>query len=320
VIVGIVGALSGAPLAGATAHRITWLAAGDSYASGAGLADTTACGRAAGSSEAWATVAATALAPGVPIASPQLVACSGAPESEFFAPRGLNPAEWTPRAGRFDLVTFSFGGDDVGFTRILEECLARQPTCSDDAVHPLITAVGTSSTAFLVRVANRAVVSGGNVVVMGYPDLFETPGRWPATNLVLDDCAGMTAADATLIRTWAADLDSALRTAVGQANALGQGERNRVRFTFVDPVTGTGDPGVTAVDTDLFEPAGGPRHELCSQEPWINGILPTTLDKSFHPDQAGEDALGDLAATVISHLHWPRGTRGPVLRLTGPGI
>jgi hypothetical protein len=51
---------------------------------------------------------------------PVLVACTGAKTGEFFKSQGKSPAEWTPSMGRYDLVTFSFGGDDIGFASIVQ--------------------------------------------------------------------------------------------------------------------------------------------------------------------------------------------------------
>jgi hypothetical protein len=67
---------------------------------------------------------------------------------------------------------------------------------------------------------------------------------------------------------------------------------------FVDVNTGQPDgPSHIALDNpDLFEPSGGPRHNLCSSDSRINGV--TTIDGtngSFHPKQQGQDAMGALA-------------------------
>jgi hypothetical protein len=104
---------------------ISWLAAGDSYASGAGLTRTTepcadAAGTAAAPSKAWAIVASQSpLLAGEHFGAPDLVACTGAETGEFFSPQGHDPAEWTPSMGPFDLVTFSFGGDNIGFPSVV---------------------------------------------------------------------------------------------------------------------------------------------------------------------------------------------------------
>lgn len=294
----------------AVGHTLTWLAAGDSYASGAGLTHTThLCARATGPSKAWASVAESDLSgAGFGVAPPNFVACSGATQQEFFYSLGSgSPAEWTKSMGRYDLVTFSFGGDDVRFSSIVEACLERSGGCSDSEVRATIQTIGIDYWAFLDRVAYRAVVHDGNIVVMGYPELVEDPSLWWATNRLSHVCQGFTVNDSKLIRGWAGDLNAWLGKAVAQANASPAKQRNGVEFTFVDPVTGQSGNEIGASDANLFEPATGTRHELCSQgdSAWLNGLAPLhLLTRSFHPSQAGENAMGNLAAEVIGRLKW----------------
>jgi hypothetical protein len=67
-------------------------------------------------------------------------------------------------------------------------------------------------------------------------------------------------------------------------------------------VTGQPDSksAVPLADQYLFEPLGGVQHELCSagDQSWLNGLLDNkhVLTESFHPNQAGETAMGKLAA------------------------
>ena len=84
-------------------------------------------------------------------------------------------------------------------------------------------------------------------------------------------------------------------------------------------MTGQNADGIADNDPDLFEPSTGTRHELCSQgsEPWINNEIKTDKSHSFHPNQAGENALGALAASVIEHLTWPW---TPVAPWDGPAV
>ncbi len=337
VVLGSVSAVeAGGPVGASTStHRITWLAAGDSYSSGQGLEyHSGSCARASGSSKTWAQVAQMSLdGQGLTFSVPDLVACTGAKEGEFFKSQGSNPAEWTKSMGAFDLVTFSFGGDDVGFRKILEECIAL--FCSDSHIRQRISQVGNSYPSFLKHVATGgSVVHGGNVVVIGYPELVEEPTLWPQG---LGRCEyGIDVERARLIRGWAGDVNSDIGKAVATTNALPVSQRNGVTFTFIDPVSG--NDGVSRSDPSLYEPATGTRHELCSQgSEWLNGLtlgLHPSLKKSlealaigalapstalfdqlaaaiaaqpysFHPNQAGETAMGNLAAAIISHLTWP---------------
>jgi hypothetical protein len=291
-----------------SSHQISWLAAGDSYSSDIGLAHTTkTCGRAIAPSEAWATRAASILRGNkVDVATPDLVACSGAVSGEFFTSfGGGQPAEFHKGSKRSDLVTFTFGGDDVGFTSIAESCYDRTGNCSDTKVRKDIATVGKGYPSFLTAVANSAVVKGGNVLVMGYPEIFEDPSLWPARDKVLHACQGMILNDVKLIRGWDGALNQAIGNAVAVANRVPAAKRNGVTFSFVDPVSGGGSIGTN--DSNLFEPASGARHELCSQGPsWLNGIdWAHPLSRSLHPTQEGEDAMGALAAEVIPHMTWP---------------
>jgi hypothetical protein len=51
----------------------------------------------------------------------------------------------------------------------------------------------------------------------------------------------------------------------------------------------------------------------------MNGVSVTNDNGSFHPNQAGEDALGALAAEVVPHLSWPNAEAKNVLTGLTPG-
>ena len=323
------------PVAAASAtssHPITWLAAGDSYASGQGLTRTTEpCADGTGAKGlgiTWAIVASRVPSVAkIPLASgsPDLVACTGAVSDDFFNAQAKNkPAQWTKGMGQFDLVSFSFGGNDIDFADVAASCSFAPTHCPPDkSVRDRITALGTtgetiegrkipSYPSFLAHVANSAVTKGGNVVVMGYPELIEDPTLWGHKE---NTCAGFTIADADTARGWSGDLNATIGNAVSHANALPASARNGVHFTFIDPVTRQTSTGTSLSDTNLFEPSNGTRHELCSQgnEAWMNGISPLhPKTRSFHPNQLGEDAMGRLAAEVIPNLTWPWSTTIPL--------
>ena len=343
VSVVLMGILPGMGSAGATSSAISWLAAGDSFASGQGLPHLSgSCARAAAPSQSWAAVAAAGLRrQGLDVATPKLVACTGADTTEFFNPQTGEPPQWTASMGQFDLVTFSFGGDDVGFAPIITACMLQGDVdtdpgekCTDHYVRPRIAQLAKAYPNFLEEVARKAVVAGGNVVVMGYPELVEIPTLWDVH--VIDRCQyGIDPQHARYIRGWAGDINASIGYAVTEANAAASKIRNGVHFTFIDPVSGNHN---IAKDTaNLFEPSSGTRHELCSQgdQNWLNGVSsragvakpgwirvaaslatggnPASFvtiqpqPTSFHPTQAGTNAMGDLAAKVIGTLTWPAG-------------
>ena len=301
---------------------MTWLAAGDSYASGQGLTHTTepsADGTGKdGLSTTWAVAAAATLrSQGTHLAknSPDLVACTGAISDQFFHTDGASSGapQWKPSMGRYDLVSFSFGGDDINFSNIVAHC--EEFGCpSDQSVRTLIATMakygvsidGTHTQpyhSFLQSVAKKAVVDGGNIVVMGYPELVEDVGLWSAGRTT---CAGMSAGEVQRLRGWAGDLNATIGAAVAMVNALPAAQRNNVHLSYINPVSGGG--AISGSDPNLYEPSSGTRHELCSTPgpSWLNGESDLhVMTRSFHPNQAGETAMGALAAETVSELSWP---------------
>jgi hypothetical protein len=335
VAVGVVLAVAGVGVVaygtggGGGATPRTWLAAGDSYSSGEGLPHATGpCARAlpGSGSTTWMDGAYAQLRQRYrQLAAPTSVACTGATTDAFMAAADrLGRPEWEPAMGTFDLVTFTFGGDDVGFSAVLEQCLGAGRVASDvrgviaraegtpppsalpsDPGHRcpstallasrISTLSGTLRT-FLSAVATVAVTHGGNIVVLGYPDLVEDPGRWAAPSA---SCTGLRAADATELRALAGDLDQALS---GAAGAVDRQAPNGVHVRYV-PVNDA--PGAAGADPDLFEPSTGDRHNLCAPAPWLNGLTSTGFGTgSFHPEQVGLDHEANLAARAIGHLDW----------------
>jgi hypothetical protein len=326
------------PQAGAAQPALSWLAAGDSYSSGEGLPHATGnCAQAtpATGSQAWAFAAYDVLSKeGSPLEQPNLVACTGAKTSQFFSPSGSKPAEWSTPYQRDDLVTMTFGGDNIDFAPIIKQCIdltrlsqvlraivrawipidsGTSPfpsdsnhTCpSNSIVRKRIDALGSVYPAFLTKVATNAVAPGGNIILLGYPEVVELPKYWSSRNQNLGSCFGIGTGDATLLRGWAGDLNATLGVAVKRFDAEPSVQRDNVEATFVDVNSGGGV--ISSNDPNLFEPAHGTRHNLCSSDSWINGI--TTIDYtngSFHPKQPGADAQGALAAEVIGKLNWSR--------------
>jgi hypothetical protein len=315
---------------------ITWLAAGDSFASGQGLTRTTEpCADGTGTGglgTTWAIAAAEDLEgkgaapkPLTPMkmakGSPDLVACTGAISADFFHDNSTklksnkHEEQWQKGMKPFDLVTFSFGGDDIGFSDIVTHCLTIG--CPSDAdVRAKISELGSTGLdfkgvktqgypAFLESVAKTAVVKGGNIVVMGYPEVIEDPTLWGPDR---QTCDTLSVAEAQVMRGWAGDLNATIGNAVASVDALPAAQRNGVHVTFVDAVSGSSDDGIAGTDPNLFEPSSGTRHELCSGggQVWLNGLAPLHLrTRSFHPNQDGETAMGALATEVISKLTWP---------------
>ena len=315
-------------------RQIRWLAAGDSYSSGEGLNDTfePTCQRATGENpggeKAWAVLTRDQLGAQLPLGGRDkpfdFVACTGAKSSDLFAATN-GKKEWDPTYnGQFDLVTFSFGGNDIDFSKVIFQCQGwsaenaaaiaagqavspaggvgtwlLKPRCPDeDEVKARIdTKVGDPATYrdFLNRVAWNTTVPGGKIVVVGYPEVIADPGLWHGTAGLFNLCHGITAADAPHLRGIAGHLNATIGQAVADVNAV---KPNGVELVFVDV-------------HPTFEPDGNTSHNLCGNAPeWINGLTSTKapvgnwFNRSFHPRQEGHAAQAQEVAERISQLGW----------------
>lgn len=216
--------------------------------------------------------------------------------------------------GRFDLVTFTFGGDDVDFADVIKQCIhlklpgtVKYPSdpghhCPKDSL--LRSDVASFAPVFeqrLIAIANAAVVAHGTILVLGYPDLIESPALWPEKDRKAGGCGHLNTADAYEVRGLAGDLTATIAQDVTSANRQ---HPNGVRFLFLDVNSG-GSAGIPRDDSHLFEPSRGIRHNLCSGDTWINPVSAIDYTNgSYHPKQAGQDAMGALAAKVIRGLVW----------------
>jgi len=325
-VVGFSSSASATGQSHSSSAPITWLAAGDSYSAGAGLANTSGLCDQAGTttnSMAYPQHAYEDLGSSVPgLDEPTFVACSGATSADFLRlADAAGQPEWTSALGRFDLVTFTFGGNNVDFAGIVTQCVAGSPrvappdpghSCpSDSYVRKLIARkLTTAYETFLTKVANDVVEPGGNIVVLGYPDIVELPRLWPPRLRHLGTCDYLGTSDATQIRGDAGDLNASISSDVQAVNAE---HPNGVTLTFLDVNSGSnsGSKSSSSTNQNLFEPSVGKRHNLCgSGPPWLNGVVPSDLRRSFHPSELGNAAEGRLLAELLPDL--PGINVGPV--------
>ncbi|MDQ6948424.1 MAG: hypothetical protein M3256_19740, partial [Actinomycetota bacterium] len=248
--------------------------------------------------------------------SPTFVACTGALSSEFFRPQGhygltgnkTVPAE-LPAGSRWDLISFTFGGNDIDFADTITACIGldlaglggaaasllaggslpglsgpaaletwkQNPSihCPSDAKKrsDIATSIGPSSgyVRFLQKMAAEAVTPGGNVVIAGYPEAVEQPSQWVGVDAALGLCGGIRPADALELRGLAGDLNATIAEDVKSLDAQ-SAKLNNVHFTYVDVNTGNPQQGIAYSDQHLYEPSKGPRHNLCASQEWLNGL------------------------------------------------
>ena len=319
--------------AGPGAEAVSWLSTGDSYSSGEGIsASRPTGGRCARSERAYGPRTARSLrvTHGWNVRPEVFSACTGARLVDFYGrPSGGGQSLWAmsrsdgPANGRFDVVTLSLGGNDLGFGEVIRDCIAILPTWDDvlrgepdrcdEGLHRQIDLIdgfidergfgqrlpGSNESAhslveFYEHLIDRRLTRDGHLVVVGYPRLFapsEDWGRWRGRW-----CHTMHADDADLLAVLGERLEARMREAVETADA------GRGRASYVSR-------------WDLFdEPdAAGRPHTLCGGgTEWINGLTLGTSavggnglrpEASFHPNRLGHlRTAKELSRAVRDHL------------------
>ncbi len=325
----LVALLTGAPAGAAprpdrdpaTGGRLTWLVVGDSYTSGEGTQGTTSvsdptqrCAQATGvgmNAASWPVVAKASVRAYQPRFRDDLsfAACSGQTTDDLLTQIG------SVGGGTWDFATLSFGGNNIGFSSVLLDCItldaweSLREKCGSDTEANLRARIdalvgkrdldvagytaGTTVNQAYEQLA-RHMNSGGQVVVAGYPQLFADPGRWGPVDGFLKACQGFDAPDVRMLRGVTGYLNQQLGLAVSAANQGPAAKARHVTFHFLDLST-------------TYEPPGTTGHGLCGDGAWLNGWSRHLKTASFHPTQVGYNAAGSaLAAFVRSKkMTWP---------------
>jgi lysophospholipase L1-like esterase len=251
------------------------VALGDSYTAGALLptdlrASPLGCLR---SPRAYPVRVAAALA-----VSLKDVSCASAGVADMTAAQrtnlGTNAAQLNALAPDDSLVLLTLGGDDLGFTNVLDKCMElsfTDPWGSPCQAH--YTQGGTDQLATAVRAEvprMKAVLAAiaaraprARIVFVGYPDLFPLSGGcWPAVPITNGDIAYLRGIELQLNAVLAADARA--------ANA-----------TFVN----------------TYRPTIG--HDFCQREGVrdVEGLIPGSWALPFHPNTRGQEAI---AAAVLA--------------------
>ena len=275
-------AAGAAPVSVATVPALSdrVVALGDSYTAGALLpadlkASPLGCLR---SAKAYPVLVAAALG-----AALTDVACTSAGVQDMTGAQqtnlGANPPQLNALAADDSLVLLTLGGDDLGFTKILEKCMELSFTDPwGSPCEAYYTKGGTDQLAVAVqaeapRIADvlaaiAARAPRARVVVVGYPDLSPLSGGcWPAVPITDGDIAYLRGVELQLNAVLAADAKAA---------------------------------GATFVDT--YAPTIG--HDFCQPEKIrdVEGLLPGSWALPFHPNARGQAAI---AAAVLKALRTP---------------
>lgn len=240
---------------------VQYVALGDSYAAAPGVPQTDQAGGCFRSNSNYANLLAEAA--GLYLTDET---CSGATSDDVI---GLQVPSLSADT---DLVTIGIGGNDFGlFTTILRSCISfgggeLTGTPCTDALTSQIDEIGPGIEA-TVGAALDAVTSAAptaQVYVVGYPALLPESGTCPTL-------APFAPADYPLLNTIVSGLSDALEAAAEERD-----------LTFVD---------VQAASVG---------HDVCSDDPWINGasIAPDGTIP-FHPLAAEQAAVADLIGDML---------------------
>jgi lysophospholipase L1-like esterase len=231
--------------ASASSPSVHYVALGDSYSAGVGaggtIASSGACER---STNAYSALWAGRNAP----ASYVSVACSGATTADVINTQvaALNAST--------TLVSVTIGGNDVGFSSVMETCVLDSDSACQAAIAAAERKVATVLPGKLDAAlgAIRAHAPHAKVVVLDYPEFYDLGHSWY--------CVGLSTGDRSALNQGADKLDAAIGAAAARAGD-----------TFVD-VRGR------------FH-----GHELCDFfHEWLHAVDLTDIGVSYHPNASGQ--------------------------------
>ena len=316
--------------------NVTWQSAGDSYSSGEGvLLNEGACAEAP---EAYGPAAAALLRDDRRWAftNETFTACTGHLVEDVFHARDADKSSlwgWGIEQGgpeRLDVITLSFGGNDIGFGNVLKGCLPAPLTWGDvydlgltgcdESKEELIARVDAlldpperncttfrrdggsmlcdialeqrrgSIVDFYYDLVVDHLTARGRLYVVDYPRLTAPLNEWPGW--VKISCQLLRRGDAEKLNAVADHLNAKLAEAVDRANqALGI-----ERVVLVDRGR-------------LFRTS---QAELCGTgDDWLNGVsvdrgTGPRFETSFHPNAAGHRATAQYVANLVDGT-FPRG-------------
>jgi lysophospholipase L1-like esterase len=233
-----------AKVAAASRPAVRYVALGDSYSAGTGAGPYSAAGRSCErSAHAYPQLWASQHTP----ASFTSVACAGATTATVL------DDQLSALTGATTLVSLTIGGNDVGFSHVMETCVLEWNSACTGAVASAEKSVRTTLPAQLDQVlrAVHARAPRARIVLLGYPDLYDL-ARSPS-------CLGIGTTKRTALNQGADALDQALSAAAA---------RNGAVFADVRPAF-----------------AG---HQICDGGTNYLNAVTWPIDNSYHPTAAGQ--------------------------------
>lgn len=208
------------------------------------------------------------------------VSCSGAQTVDMFHPQdvplGVNQPQLDALNESVTLVTLGIGGNDIGFSEILQTCVSRglfdpsgdpcrqhyvDPDTGADELSQRIADLESDVADLLAEIAQRA--PHADVVFTGYLALVpESEGCWPKVPLA--------SGDVPYLHGVHEELNSMLEAATLEHGGV-----------FVDVV----EPG----------------RDMCAGhgDRWVEGILPTNPAMIVHPNAMGMEAVAERTLAAL---------------------
>ena len=208
-------------------------------------------------------------------------ACSGATTIDMTQQQstaiGTNPPQLNSLASNDSLVTLTIGGNDVGFSAILEKCIVLSATspfghpCQQhytaggaDQLAAAVAATGPKVAAVLQAIRGRAPQA--RILLVGYPGILPSTGTgcWPLVPIAHGDVPYLRGTELAL---------NQMLAQVAAENGA----------TFVDTYTATTG------------------HDVCTARgtKWIEGLVPTSPAYPFHPNRLGQQAMANQVLAAL---------------------
>ena len=222
-----------------------YVALGDSYSSGVGSGNyTSASGDCDISTSSYPYLWDGANAP----SSFTDEACSGATTASVIS------SQLGPLNSATSLVSITVGGNDAGFSTVMEDCILEGTSGCVSAVdsaesYAENTLPGNLDTLYADI---RADAPNAHVVVLGYPDFYDLSES--------GSCIGLSGTSRSAIDGGADTLDGVIAKQVAKYSD----------FTFVDV-------------RPYFS-----GHEICDSSSWLHSLNILDIDESYHPTAAGQ--------------------------------
>jgi lysophospholipase L1-like esterase len=223
----------------AHAATVNYVALGDSYSSGVGTgSESGSCGQ---SSQAYGPLWAASNATSFTFA-----ACSGATTADVIS------SQLSSLSSSTTLVSVTTGGNDVGFSNIMETCILDSTSSCESAVDSAESYAENTLPGSLDTLLSdiHAKAPNAKIVMLDYPLFYDTS---------VSICIGLSSADHTAIDNGINILDGVIQTAADDNNA-----------TFAD----------------VRSAFSG--HELCDGNDWLHSVDLLDIDESYHPTASGQ--------------------------------